>query len=73
VLLSYRLSTPDGNFKVPNIPFNQECRVIISYSGYDVYRKVFVVANSTQQSLDLGIIYLNKNIKELEELLVAAE
>jgi uncharacterized protein Veg len=73
VLLSYRLSTPDGNFKVPNIPFNQECRVIISYSGYDVYRKVFVVANSTQQFLDLGIIYLNKNIKELDEILVAAE
>ena len=37
----YRLSTPDGDFKVPGLPFDLNCRVVISFSGYGVYRKEF--------------------------------
>src|SRR5690348_832654 len=45
-IITYRLSTPDGDFKVPGIPFDVACRVVISYSGYSVYRKEFTITSS---------------------------
>src|SRR5215213_3130002 len=71
VLITYRLSNPEGEFKVPGIPLNVECRVIISYSGYDAYRKEFTLTNDTP--LDLGTIGLGGSSKTLEEVLVIAE
>src|SRR5215216_3392388 len=70
-LITYRLSNPEGEFKVPGIPLNLECRVIISYSGYDAYRKEFTLTNDTP--LDLGTIGLGGSTKTLDEVLVIAE
>src|ERR1043165_9643397 len=71
-IITYRLSTPDGEFKVPGLPFDINCRVVISYSGYDVFRKEFTITN-TQSTLDLGTIPLVTVSKTLDEVLVIAE
>lgn len=70
-LITYRLSTPEGEFKVPGLPLNIACRVVISYSGYDAYRKEFTLKDETP--LDLGNIIMNPVSKSLEEVLVMAE
>src|SRR5690349_24997584 len=40
-MITYRLSDQSGNFKVPGIPVNLRCRILISFSGYKTYRKEF--------------------------------
>lgn len=70
-LITYRLSNPDGEFRVPGLPFNVPCRVVISYSGFDAFRKEFTLTNDTP--FDLGIINMNPSSKSLEEVLVIAE
>ena len=71
-IITYRLSTPDGDFKVPGIPLEVNCRVVVSYSGYSVYRKEFSIT-SAQNTLDLGTIALPTNSRTLDEVLVIAE
>lgn len=71
-IITYRLSTPDGDFKVPGIPLDINCRLVISFSGYRVYRKEFLLNNS-QPQLDLGSISLPSDSKSLDEVLVIAE
>jgi len=71
-IITYRLSTPDGDFKVPGIPFGVNCRVVISYSGYSIYRKEFTITAS-QTTLDIGSIPLPTDAKTLDEILVYAE
>ncbi len=71
-IITYRLTTPDGDFKVPGLPFDLNCRVVISFSGYGVYRREFVISKE-QSMLDLGTIFLNTDTKSLDEVLVVAE
>jgi hypothetical protein len=71
-IITYRLSTPEGDFKVPGIPMDLNCRVVISYSGFGVYRKEFMLSSS-QTILDLGTITLMTDAKSLDEVLVIAE
>jgi len=70
-IITYRLSNGEGEFKVPGLPLNMECRVVISFSGYDAYRKEFTLTNDTP--LDLGSIKLLPSSKTLDEVLVIAE
>jgi hypothetical protein len=70
-LITYRLSTQDGNFKVAGIPLNKLCRAVISYSGFQVYRKEFTLTNDTP--LDLGTISMTPVSESLEEVMVMAE
>ncbi len=71
-IITYRLSTPDGDFKVPGIPLGLNCRMMISYSGYGVYRKEFMLTPDHTQ-LDLGVIGLHTDSKSLDEVLIYAE
>jgi hypothetical protein len=71
-LITYRLSTPEGEFKVPNLPLDYNCRVVISFSGYGVYRKEFAIS-AAQSILDLGTLNLNPDAKSLDEVLVISE
>lgn len=71
VLVTYRLSTPEGEFKVSGIPLNTEHRVVISFSGYQVFRKVFTLTNETP--LEIGTITLSPTLADLEEVLLYAE
>lgn len=70
-LITYRLSNPEGEFKVPGLPLNLLCRVVISYSGYDAYRKEFMLTDETP--LDLGTVPMQSVSKTLDEVLVIAE
>ena len=71
VLITYRLSNGEGEFKVPGLPLNIDCRVVISFSGYDAYRKEFKL--TTEEILDLGTITMNTSSKTLDEIIVTAE
>ncbi len=71
-ILTYRLTDTDGNFKVPGIPFGINSRVVISFSGYSVYRKEFTITPA-QSVLDFGTITLTPETKSLDEVLIIAE
>lgn len=71
-IITYRLSTPDGDFKVPGIPFDLPCRVVISYSGYGIYRKEFTL-KAESANYDIGVITMTPGSKTLDEVLVIAE
>lgn len=71
-LITYRLSNPEGELKVPGLPLNVECRVVISFSGYGVFRKEFTLTND-KPTEDIGTIYMLPDTKSLDEVLVIAE
>lgn len=70
-VITYRLSDPQGEFKVPGLPLNADCRVLVTFSGYRVYRKEFQLTGS--DPLDLGTIALPADASSLEEVIVTAE
>ncbi len=71
-LITYRLSDEDGNFKIPFLPLDVTCRVLISFSGYRVYRKEFEL-NKQNSQLDFGVITLGNSAQLLDEVFVQAE
>jgi hypothetical protein len=71
-IVTYRLSDPNGNFRVPSLPLDKTCRVLVSYSGYRVYRKEFTLTKESPQ-LDFGTILLINDPKHLDEVIVLAE
>lgn len=71
-LITYRLSTPEGDFKIPGLPLNINCRVVVSFSGYSVFRKEFQLTNE-QSTIDIGTVLMTPDAKSLDEVLVVAE
>src|SRR5262249_28594313 len=71
-LITYRLSNPEGEFKVPGIPVGMSCRVIITFSGYSIFRKEFTLT-SDKTTDDLGTISMVVDSKSLDDVLVMAE
>lgn len=71
-IITYRLSAEDGEFKVPGLPLNKMCRVLISFSGYRVYRQEFELTDGSQQ-LNIGTISMIADATSLDEVLVIAE
>jgi hypothetical protein len=71
-IITYRLSNPEGDFKIPGLPFDMKCRVVVSYSGYIGYRKEFTV-RSDQAVLDLGTVYMSPASVAMQEVVVYAE
>ena len=71
-IITYRLSDPDGNFRIPGLPLDILCRAVISFSGYRGYRKEFALTKE-QPQLDLGVISLVNDPKSLEEVVITAE
>lgn len=70
-ILTYRMSTPDGSFRVPGLPADKPLRVIISYSGFGIYRNEFTLVAGEQKNL--GTISMVRDSRSLEEVLVTAE
>src|SRR5689334_1482123 len=66
-IITYRLSNPDGDFKIPGLPFDVNCRVVVSYSGYIGYRKEFTL-KSDQPVLDLGNVYMSPATVAMQEV-----
>ncbi|MBE7169463.1 MAG: outer membrane beta-barrel protein [Williamsia sp.] len=71
-IITYRLSDASGNFKVPGIPLDRDCRVLVSFSGYKVYRKNFTLSKENPL-LDMGTIFLVNDPQSLDEVIVYAE
>jgi len=71
-IITYRLSDPQGSFKVPGLPLNIPCRVVVSFSGFRVVRKEFELTETTPQ-LYLGVLKMTPDNQSLDEVLVTAE
>ena len=71
-IITYRLSDPQGGFRIPGLPLNVLCRTIITFSGYRIFRKEFQLTPD-QPQLDLGLIFLVNDPKSLEEVVITAE
>lgn len=70
-LVTYRLSDPDGNFKVSGLPLHTPLYALISFTGFNVYRKdLTLIANSP---LNLDSIVLQPLSKSLDSVFVIAE
>lgn len=70
-LITYRLSNPEGEFKVPGLPLHTECRIVVTYSGYDAFRKEFTL--TSEEAMDMGSIKMLPTSKSLDEVIVIAE
>src|SRR3982751_5946102 len=66
VIITYRLSDGTGTFKVPGLPLDVLCRVVVSFSGYRGFRKEFTLSKE-QSSLDLGLITMVNDPTSLDE------
>jgi len=71
-IITYRLSDPQGEFKVPGIPLNIDCRAVITFSGFRVMRKEFRLTPE-EPNLDFGPIRMTSDTSSLDEVLVIAE
>jgi hypothetical protein len=71
-IITYRLSNHDGEFKVPGLPLNVQCRFLVSYSGYKVHRQEFTLT-SDKPEIDFGKILMATDAKNLDDVLVVAE
>ncbi len=70
-LVTYRLSDPDGNFRVSGLPLRTSLYTLISFTGFDVYRKEFTLFDNSP--LDLKTVVLHPVSKSLDSVLVIAE
>ncbi len=71
-IITYRLSTESGDFKVPGLPLNIPLRVMVTYAGYEVYRKEIKLVPE-KSSINLETIKMVNTSKDLDEVIVVAE
>lgn len=71
-LISYRLSDEKGEFRIPQLPLATPLRMIITYTGFTIYRKE-IKLNSDRPQLDLQKIMLKTSSISLNEVIVRAE
>lgn len=71
-IITYRLSNPEGVFKVTGLPYDIPLRAVITFSGYQAFRKEFTL---TANKPDLGFdtISLATTTQTLDEVIVVAE
>jgi len=72
MIITYRLSTDVGEFKIPGLPFDLPLRLMATYSGYEPYRKDFILT-AAQPTVNFGSIKLTGTSKQLDEVIVIAE
>ncbi|WP_245605185.1 TonB-dependent receptor [Niabella soli] len=71
-VVTYRLSAEDGSFRIPGLAEDLPYRLLVSFTGYGVYRKEFSLTKGAAD-LNLGTIPLEPGVKDLDEVLVVAE
>ncbi len=71
-IVSYKLSNEKGEFKITGIPIDLPCRVVITHTGYKVYRKNFTLTAEAKE-WQAGSITLAEDSTLLDEVLVIAE
>ncbi|MEO8172846.1 MAG: outer membrane beta-barrel protein [Sediminibacterium sp.] len=72
VIVTYRLSNPDGDFKVGGLPFDLPLRAIITFSGYQAYRKEFTLT-AGNNSLNFDTVKMVATSQLLDEVIVISE
>lgn len=68
-LISYTLTDKEGKFILRNLPPDQNLRILISYVGYESFRRNLSFRKGEER--DLKTIYLSN--KSLEEVVITAE
>lgn len=71
-VVNYKLTDPNGKFKITQLPLNVDLRVLVSFTGYEAYRKNFTLTQEAA-SLSLGDIELSVAADILEDAIVTAE
>lgn len=72
VIVTYRLSNPDGDFKVGGLPLDLPLRAIITFSGYQAYRKEFTLT-AGNNSLNFDTVKMVATSQMLDEVIVVSE
>ncbi len=71
-LITYRLSDEKGMFRVTGLPLSTPLRVVVTYSGFGVFRREFTLP-STHPSLKLGTVFLKETSLTLNEIIIQGE
>ncbi|HEY0272867.1 MAG TPA: TonB-dependent receptor, partial [Chitinophaga sp.] len=71
-LVTYRLSNPSGDFKIPGLPLNTALRLTVTYTGYLPLRKAFTITRE-HPVLDLGKLEMEITSKQLDEVIIRSE
>ena len=72
VIVTYRLTTEAGEFKIPSLPFDVPLRLLATYSGYEGFRQDFTLT-ADKPSFNFGILKMVNTSKQLDEVIVIAE
>ncbi|MES2005208.1 MAG: outer membrane beta-barrel protein [Bacteroidota bacterium] len=71
-IVTYRLSNPEGEFKVGGLPLDIPLRAIVTFSGYQAFRKEFTLTASGSV-LNFDSVKLAPTSHMLDEVIVIAE
>jgi len=71
-IVTYRLSNDKGEFKIPNLPFDVPLRFMVSFSGYEAFRKDFTLS-VTKSTILFDSVILKPTFKQLDEVMVISE
>ena len=71
-IVTYRLSNETGEFKIPNLPLNTGLRLMATFSGYEAWRKDFVLT-AELPAINFKEINLTHTSKQLDEVIVVSE
>jgi hypothetical protein len=71
-IVTYRLSNPEGEYKVGALPLDIPLRMIITYSGYRSFRKEFTLTAANPHLL-IDSVVMAPTSQQLDEVIVIAE
>ena len=71
-IVTYRLSNPDGDFKVSGLPLDIPLRAIITFSGYQAYRREFTLT-AANSNISFDSVKMATTSQMLDEVIVIAE
>jgi hypothetical protein len=71
-VVTYRLSNDKGEFKINNLPFNIPLRLLVTFSGYEAYRKEFSLS-AANPFISMETISMTSTSRQLDEVIVVAE
>lgn len=71
-IVTYRLSNDKGAFKVTGLPLDKPLRFLVTYSGYEAYRREFTLT-AAQPDIMYDSLMLTASSKQLDEVVVMSE
>lgn len=71
-LITFRVSDDKGTFRATGLPVNAALRLVISMTGYNIFRRELTLTPA-QSVADLGTITLTESNMQLKEVVITAE